>query len=206
MTEQELRNEMCRIGGILFERGLAAGSAGNMSVLLPDGNFLVTPTGSSLGHLEPENLSKVRANSELLSGPKPTKEAKFHIAVMQNNDAIKAIIHLHSTYSTAYACLDNLNWENAIRPMTPYLVMKLGQVVITPYRKPGSPLIAGDLAKVAAGHKAFLLANHGMVVGGKTLEDALNNAQELEESCKLYFLTSGKSVRYLTEEEIKELS
>ena len=124
---------------------------------------------------------------------------------MQNNPEIKAIIHLHSTYATAYACLDGLDPHDAIKPITPYVVMRLGKVQVTPYRKPGSPLIAEDLAKVAAGNKAFLLSNHGMVVGGKTLEDALNNAQELEETCKLYFITRGAPVRHLTADEIAEL-
>ncbi len=203
--EASAREHMCSIGKALLAQGLVAGAAGNMSCLLPDGTFLVTPTGSSLGSLDATNLSKVSADNELLSGAKPTKESRFHIAVMQNNPEIKAIIHLHSTYATAYACLDGLDPHDAIKPITPYVVMRLGKVQVTPYRKPGSPLIAEDLAKVAAGNKAFLLSNHGMVVGGKTLEDALNNAQELEETCKLYFITRGAPVRHLTAEEIAEL-
>ena len=141
----------------------------------------------------------------MLSGKKPTKEVPFHIALYKVNPSVKAIIHLHSSYSTAYACLDGLDPMNAIKPMTPYLVMRLGKVIVTPYRKPGSALIADDISKVGAGNKAFLLANHGMVVGGKDMNDALNNAQELEESCKLYFLTKGSNIRYLTDADIKEL-
>ena len=141
----------------------------------------------------------------MLSGKKPTKEVPFHIALYKVNPSVKAIIHLHSSYSTAYACLDGLDPMNAIKPMTPYLVMRLGKVIMTPYRKPGSTLIADDISKVGAGNKAFLLANHGMVVGGKDMNDALNNAQELEESCKLYFLTKGSNIRYLTDADIKEL-
>ena len=204
-TETELREDLARAGRILFERGLTNGAAGNMSVALPDGNFIVTPTGCSLGHLNIDELSKVDANGTLLSGKKPTKEVPFHIALYKVNPSVKAIIHLHSSYSTAYACLDGLDPMKAIKPMTPYLVMRLGKVIMTPYRKPGSTLIADDISKVGAGNKAFLLANHGMVVGGKDMNDALNNAQELEESCKLYFLTKGSNIRYLTDADIKEL-
>ena len=205
-TETDFRNDLCFAGKVLFDRGLTNGAAGNMSIALPDGNFIVTPTGSALGNLDPVSLSKIDAQGNLLSGDKPTKEVPFHLALYRVNPQIKAIIHLHSSYSTAYACLDNLDPTDALRPMTPYLVMRLGKVLLTPYRKPGSKLIADDIEAVGAGHKAFLLANHGMVVGGKDMNDALNNTQELEESCKLYFLTKGSKVRYLSADEIAELS
>lgn len=203
--EIQLRNDLVRVGHILFERGLTNGSAGNMSVALDDGTFIATPTGSSLGQLNAEELSKVDANGLLITGAKPTKEVPFHLALYQANPEVKAIIHLHSTYSTAYACLAGLDPTNAICPMTPYIVMRLGKVILLPYHKPGSVEIANDLSKVAAGHKAFLLANHGMIVGGKSMTDALNNAEELEESCKLYFLTKGLNVKHLTKDEIDEL-
>ncbi len=203
--ELELRNDLVRVGHILFERGLTNGSAGNMSVALEDGTFLATPTGASLGQLNGEELSKIDASGLLIAGKKPTKEVPFHLALYKANPEVKAIIHLHSTYSTAYACLANLDPTNAIRPMTPYIVMRLGKVLLLPYHKPGSIEIANDLSKVAAGHKAFLLANHGMIVGGKSITDALNNAEELEESCKLFFLTKGLDVNYLTPTEIDEL-
>lgn len=203
--ETQLRNDLVRVGHILFERGLTNGSAGNMSVALDDGTFIATPTGSSLGQLNIEDLSKIDAKGLLISGAKPTKEVPFHLALYQANPEVKAIIHLHSTYSTAYACLAGLDPANAICPMTPYIVMRLGKVILLPYHKPGSVEIANDLSKVAAGHKAFLLANHGMIVGGKSMTDALNNAEELEESCKLYFLTKGLNVKHLTKDEIDEL-
>ncbi len=203
--EIQLRNDLVRVGHILFERGLTNGSAGNMSVALDDGTFIATPTGSSLGQLNAEELSKIDAKGLLITGAKPTKEVPFHLALYQANPEVKAIIHLHSTYSTAYACLAGLDPANAICPMTPYIVMRLGKVLLLPYHKPGSVEIANDLSKVAAGHKAFLLANHGMIVGGKSMTDALNNAEELEESCKLYFLTKGLNVKHLTQDEIDEL-
>ena len=205
-TEFALREEMVQAGRLLLERGLTNGAAGNMSIALGDGTFIVTPTGSSLGHLRAEELSRIDAGGALLSGHKPTKEVPFHIALYEVNPTVKAIVHLHSSFATAYACLDGLDATNAIRPMTPYCVMRLGEIALLPYRKPGSVLIAKDLRKVGANHKAFLLANHGLIVGGKDMTDAVNNAFELEESCKLYFLTSGLSVRYLTEDDIAELT
>ena len=205
-TEFTLREEMVRAGRLLLESGLTNGAAGNMSLSLGDGSYIVTPTGSSLGHLCAEELSRVNAKGELLSGPKPTKEVPFHIALYEVNPTVKAIVHLHSSFATAYASLEGLDATNAIRPMTPYCVMRLGEVALLPYRKPGSVLIAEDLRKVGANRKAFLLANHGLIVGGKNMTDAVNNAFELEESCKLYFITKGLPVRYLTENDVAELT
>lgn len=205
--DQSLREEFVAKGKVLYARGLASGSAGNMSVMQSDGNIIVTPTGTCLGNLLPNSLSLVDQEGNLIDGPKPTKEAKFHAAVMRCNPEIKAIVHLHSTYATALACLDNLDPENAIRPFTPYVVMKMGKIAVIPYYKPGSPKLAEDLAAKAKGHKAWLLANHGCVVGGKNLTEAVNNAEELESTAKLYFTLRScqEHIRYLTDNEIQEL-
>lgn len=100
-VEQSLREEMTRIASSFFQRGYATGSAGNLSLLLPDGNLLATPTGSCLGNLDPQRLSKVAADGEWLSGDKPSKEVLFHLALYRNNPRCKAVVHLHSTWSTA---------------------------------------------------------------------------------------------------------
>ncbi len=203
----QLRQDMVRMGRLLFERGLSNGSAGNLSLRGPDNTFLVTPTGCTLSDLDADSLSLLNAQGELISGAKPTKEYPFHLAFYKLNAQVNAVVHTHSPYATAYACLDHsqADPENVLRPITPYLVMKLGHVILTPYRKPGSRAIADDIASHGPDSKAFLLANHGMVTGGKNAADALNNAVELEESCRLFFITQGCALRHLTAEEIKEL-
>lgn len=92
-VEQSLREEMTRIASSFFQRGYATGSAGNLSLLLPDGNLLATPTGSCLGNLDPQRLSKVTADGEWLSGDKPSKEVLFHLALYRNNPRCKAVVH-----------------------------------------------------------------------------------------------------------------
>ena len=177
-TLDELKDELIRMGKVLFEKGLSNGSAGNLSLRGPDGKYLMTYTGCSLGALEKDKLSVIDGEGNLLEGAKPTKEYPFHL---------------------------DENPGDVLKPMTPYLVMKLDRVILTPYRKPGSIEIAEDIASHGDGHKAYLLANHGMVVGGKNGTDALNNAQELEDDCHLYFLTQGCRVRYLTDAEVSAL-
>ncbi|MCA1176253.1 MULTISPECIES: aldolase [unclassified Pantoea] len=205
MTEQQAREEMVQLGASFFQRGYATGSAGNLSLLLEDGNLLATPTGSCLGELQADRLSKVTMQGEWISGDKPSKEVAFHRALYLNNPACKAVVHLHSHYLTALSCLNDLDSENCIRPFTPYVVMRVGDVPVVPYYKPGDDRLAEDLAQLAPRYNAFLLANHGPVVVGKSLREAANNTEELEETARLMFTLGDRSIRYLTDDEVAEL-
>lgn len=205
MNEQQLREQMVNLGRSLFDRGFVTGGAGNMSLKLPDGNFLATPTGSSFGRLNADTLSVVDLEGNVISGDKPSKEVAFHLAIYRNRDECNAVVHLHSTHLTAISCLDGLDPDNAIRPCTPYYVMRVGSLPVVPYLKPGSPQIAVELAKRAPNYRAFLLANHGPIVTGKDLLDAVDNMEELEETAKLALLLNEKAIRYLTDTEISEL-
>ncbi|MCD8138772.1 MAG: aldolase [Planctomycetaceae bacterium] len=207
-SESAIRDAMAQLGLSLFARGYAVGGAGNLSARLPDGSILVTPTNSSLGRLDPARLSKLALSGEVISGDQPSKEAPFHLALYRADDGIGAVCHLHSTHLTALSCLNGLDAEDVLRPFTPYYVMRVGQLPLLPYRKPGSPAIASDLtARLALSPdvKAFLLANHGSVVLGRDIYDAVNNAEELEETAKLYFILGDRSVRHLTPGEVEAL-
>lgn len=204
-AERQAREEMVRLGASFFQRGYATGSAGNLSLLLADGNLLATPTGSCLGELQGDRLAKVSLNGEWISGEKPSKEIGFHRALYQNNPACKAVVHLHCTYLTALSCLQQLDSTNAIRPFTPYVVMRVGQIPVVPYYRPGDLRLAEDLAKLAPNYQAFLLANHGPVVTGESLRAAANNTEEMEDAAKLIFTLGNRPIRYLTDDEIAEL-
>lgn len=205
MTEEQARFALVQAGKSLFSRGYATGTAGNLSILLDDGHLLVTPTNSCLGDLSSEMLSKVTLEGEHISGNKPSKETKFHLAIYHKNSQCKAIVHLHSLYLTAFSCLSDLNIKNAIKPFTPYVIMKVGDVPVVPYYKPGDDRIAEQLGLLASNHKAFLLANHGAVTSGKDLYDAMSSYEELEETAKLIFILKNQNIRYLTDHEINEL-
>ena len=203
MTETALRHTMTALGASLFERGYSSGSGGNLSARLPDGTFLATPTNSSLGRLVPEKLSKVLPDGALVSGDPASKESAFHLALYAARPDIGGIVHLHCTHAVALSCCLGLNEDDVIRPFTPYYVMKVAPLPLLPYFKPGSPEIAGALVEKAGLTNCFLLANHGPVVMGKTLEDAVNMAEELEETARLVFLLHGAKdgIRYLSDEE-----
>ncbi|KFW99936.1 aldolase [Pectobacterium betavasculorum] len=205
-SEQRAREEMVKLGASFFQRGYATGSAGNLSLLLDDGTLLATPTGSCLGELDADRLSKVSLSGEWISGDKPSKEVSFHLSIYRNDPECKAIVHLHSTYLTALSCLEGLDTQDAIKPFTPYVVMRVGKVPVVPYYRPGDARLGEDLAKLASRYKAFLLANHGPVVTGKDLRAAADNMEELEETAKLIFILGDRKIRYLTADDIAELS
>lgn len=205
MTDSELKTLMVQLGRSFYERGYTVGGAGNLSVRLNENRILVTPTGSSLGRLKAERLSVLDMDGHVLEGDKPSKESVFHLAMYRKNPECRAIVHLHSTYLTALSCLENLDPQNAMKAFTPYYVMRVGGLPVIPYYRPGSPRIAEELEARALSGKAFLLANHGVVVTGEDLLDAADNAEELEETAKLFFLLQGKQIRYLTDDEVNEL-
>ncbi|EKN6381792.1 aldolase [Yersinia enterocolitica] len=205
MNEQQAREDMVKLGASFFQRGYATGSAGNLSLKLADGTLLATPTGSCLGELNAERLSKVSLGGEWISGDKPSKEISFHRAIYLNNPGCEAVVHLHCLYLTALSCLQGLDCHNAIKPFTPYVVMRVGDVPVVPYYRPGDTRLGEALAKLAPQYRAFLLANHGPVVVGKSLREAADNMEELEETARLIFTLGDRPIRYLTDDEIAEL-
>lgn len=202
--ELRLREQLCELGRSMFERGLTAGSSGNLSVQLADG-WLMTPTNVSLGRLDPARLSRLDAAGRLIGGDPPTKEAPLHTAVYERRGQARAIVHLHSTYSVAVSLLRDVDPANVIPALTPYYVMKVGRLPLVPYHRPGDPRVADAIRDLAGEHAAVLLANHGPVVSGDSLEAAVNAIEELEETARLFLTLDGKPVRTLTEEQIDEL-
>src|SRR5688500_15362708 len=127
MNEAKIRDDICRFGRSLFERGLTPGSSGNISVRLPDGGFLVTPTNASLGFLDPARLSRLDAQAKLVSGDAPTKEIPLHSALYETRSPARAIVHLHSTHSVAVSMLPEIDPKAVLPPLTAYYMMRVGQ-------------------------------------------------------------------------------
>jgi ribulose-5-phosphate 4-epimerase/fuculose-1-phosphate aldolase len=204
-TECEVRNLLSEFAASLFARGFSVGSAGNISVRLPDG-YLMTPTNSSLGRLDPERLSKLDMDFRHVDGDKPSKEVFMHRAFYRARDDAGAVVHLHSTQATAVSCLPDVNQDNPIPPLTPYFVMRVGRrMPIIPYYRPGDPAMEPAINAAASDARAVLLANHGPVVSGKTLTDAVYAAEELEEAAKLFLLLRGRSPRLLDTGQVDDL-
>ncbi|MDB6176205.1 aldolase [Paracoccus sp. Z330] len=205
MTETELRQQISGLCRSLFDRGFSVGTAGNVSVRLPDG-ILMTPTNATLGDIDPERIAKVDFDGNHVAGDRPTKELFLHQAFYETRADAGAVVHLHSTWATALSCLEDTDPENCVPPLTPYVVMRVGPVRLVPYVRPGDPR-AGDLIRDLGGaYAAVLLANHGTVVCGRNLFGACCAAEELEETAKLLIALRGLPARSLSSAQVSELS
>ncbi|BAL26961.1 3-oxo-tetronate 4-phosphate decarboxylase [Azoarcus sp. KH32C] len=202
--ENRLREEIVEVGRSLFDRGLTAGSSGNISVRLDDG-WLLTPTNACLGRLDPARLAKLDWNGRVVSGDAPSKEAFLHRAMYEERQGAGAIVHLHSTHSAAVSCMCGLDHADCLPPLTAYYVMKIGRLPLIPYHRPGDPALGDAIRGLAGRHSAVLLANHGPVVSGRSLEAALYATEELEETAKLFLLLRNIPTRPLDAAQIEEL-
>ena len=200
MNEIKTRDLIVQMAKSLFDRGLTFGSSGNISVRMEDG-WLMTPTGCSMGNIEPEKISKLDINGNLISGDPPTKESFLHLAMYEKRPQDSAVVHLHSTHSVAVSCLDEVNPKNVLPPITAYYVMRIGTLPLIPYFPPGDIKLAKVVREMASEHHAVLLANHGPVVSGKSLQDAVYATEELEETAKLFLLLQGHKTRFLNSSE-----
>jgi ribulose-5-phosphate 4-epimerase/fuculose-1-phosphate aldolase len=205
MNENEVRDSIVALGKSLYDRGLAHGSAGNISVKLPDG-WLITPTNSCLGRLDPARISRVDTSGRVVSGDPPSKEILLHSVMYEERPACEAVVHLHSIHAVALSCIDGLDQKDAFPPITAYSIMQLGAVALIPYYAPGEDALATALRRVANKHHAVLLSNHGPIVAGTSLDAAVNAIEELEQTARLLLLLQGHSPRYLTPRQVLELN
>ena len=191
LAESALRERICRVGATLYARGLIGGVSGNLSVRLPDGGYLATPTGSCLGTLTPGDISLLDADGRHCSGPAPTTEMPVHLAVYAARPACTAVAHAHSPYAVAWACLSGLDPANAVPAYTPYGLMRYGRVGLAAYAPPGSEALVAAVARVAPQCAALLLAHHGSMAAGTDVEDAAHSLEELESACHVALTLRG---------------
>ncbi len=205
-TETSAREQVCLFAKSIYDRGLTHGSTGNISMRLEDGGFLVTPTGSSLGFLDPQNLSVLDKDGHHISGPAPTKEVPLHTAFYGVRKALTgAVVHLHSHHSVALSLLDGIDAEDMLPPLTPYGIMQLGRVKLLPYIQPGDPAMGDAVRALSPQTSAVVLANHGPVVAAATLDKAVFAMEELEATARLALEMRGQTPNMLSADQIAKL-
>jgi ribulose-5-phosphate 4-epimerase/fuculose-1-phosphate aldolase len=205
MTDMDRRDELVRLARSLHQRGLTRGTSGNLSIRV-SGGMLVTPTNASLGELDADDLAAVSDTGEHLSGPRPSKEAFLHSAMYRARPQDHAVVHLHSTHATALSCLDDLDDDDALPPLTAYFVMRVGRLVRLPYFAPGDEDVAEAAQNAAASSRALLLANHGPIVSAPSLPQAVDAVEEVEETSRLFFLLHGRATRPLHPDPVARLT
>ncbi len=204
MNENKQREEIVLLGKSMYDRGLTHGGTGNISVRLEDG-WLLTPTGSSLGRLDPARLSKLDWQGRHISGDLPSKEAMLHLAMYQERPVSGAVVHLHSTHSVAVSVLDDLDPEDVLPAITAYYAMRVGKLPLVPYYAPGDPALAEAVRRFSSQHHAMLLAHHGPVVAGSDLHAAVDATEELEATAQLFLLLFQHKFRTLKPEQVADL-
>lgn len=204
-AESQLRERICELARSMFDRGLTAGSTGNISARTEDGGLLVSPTGTSFGRLDPARLSRFDARGRQIDGDRPTKEMPLHSAFYETRGRTAAVVHLHSCHAVALSTLPNADTRDFLPPITPYAFMQMGRVQLLPYFRPGDPAIGDAVRGLAGKRSAVMLANHGPVVAGLNLEAACNAIEELEATARLALLLRGTTPNMLTPEQVAEL-
>lgn len=214
-----LLEELCEAADSFHRRGYAHGSTGNLSVRDRE-EVWITPTGRSLKGLRPLDLACVDLAGASLNGARPSKEFPFHLAVYEQRAEARAVVHLHAPYSVALSCLETTGdvrdeadadkREGAdgglpLAPVTPYYFMRVAPLALVPYFRPGSPELAEAVRRAAPAHHCLLLSNHGTVCAGSSLNEAVDRAEEIEQTARLHFILRGERVRRLTQAEIEEL-
>ncbi|MDQ0036364.1 ribulose-5-phosphate 4-epimerase/fuculose-1-phosphate aldolase [Variovorax boronicumulans] len=214
MTENQAREEICRVGRSLFERGYVHATAGNISVRLDDDGFLITPTDACLGFLDPARLARLDVDGKQTGGDRASKTIALHTriyAAARKFDAETAcVIHTHSTHCVALTL--TATGDELLPALTPYFVMKVGHVPLIPYHRPGAPEAAEKVAQAierfgAAGTplRAVMLERLGPNVWHETPAAAMAVLEELEETARLQMLMSAARPAPLDADQIDEL-
>jgi len=204
MNEGRLRQEIFDPGASIHNRGVTHGVTGDITARLDDG-WLMTPPGSNLGDLEPDQLSRLDGNGVHAGGDAPTKECFLHLAIYGQWVNSGTIVHLHSTHSVDVSVLVELDPRDVLPPITACYFMRVGKLPMAPFYAPGDAKAAQAVGETAQNHHAMLLANHGPVVAGTSPSTALDAMEELEETARLFLLLQERGTRYLTEEQVDEL-
>jgi ribulose-5-phosphate 4-epimerase/fuculose-1-phosphate aldolase len=193
--------QLVAAGRALVDAGLSPGSSGNLSARDGD-RMLMTATGTRLGHLTAADLAVLDLGGRHLAGPKPSKEVSLHAALYAKNADHLAVVHVHSPSAVALSCLAPWSAQSAVPPLTPYSLMRVGQVPLLGFVAPGDPAMGALITDSPHPFRAALLANHGAVVSGETVDAAVASAIELEEACRIALLTAGRDRRLIDPEQV----
>ena len=211
MKDSAQRDEICRVGRSLFERGYVHASAGNISVRLDDGGFLITPTDACLGTLDPARLACIGADGTQTSGDRASKTLALHRRIYAAAPQARCVIHTHSTHLVALTLQGVWHYDDILPPITPYYVMKVGHVPLIPYHRPGDPQAAEAVAQAIARYggqgrpiRAVMLERLGPNVWHDTPAAAMATLEELEETARLMQLCPPATPP-LAEAQIEEL-
>jgi ribulose-5-phosphate 4-epimerase/fuculose-1-phosphate aldolase len=200
MNTEALREEICRVGRSLFERGYVHASAGNISLRLPgDAGWLITPGDACLGFLDPQRLVQVAPDGRQIGGERASKTLALHRRIYAAEPEAHCVLHTHSTHLVALTLAGVWSADDIVPPITPYYVMKVGHVPLIAYHRPGDAAVPERVAEAIARGQAsgaplrgVLLERLGPVVWHGSAAEAMATLEELEETARLWLMTHPK--------------
>lgn len=201
---EQMGQELCQVGKLLYDRGYVAANDGNLSVRLEGDRILITPSGVSKGRMTPEMLLVTDLEGHVLSGDcYPSSEIALHLEVYRRRSDVGAVVHAHPPVSTAFAvCRQGLT-----APYLAELVVGLGEVPVTDgFAMLSTDQVPQSIVPFLPDHNAVLLCNHGAVTWGTDLWSAFDRMETVEHTAKilLHVRQLGGGVP-LTEEEVAQL-
>jgi len=200
LTEHQ---QIVRFGRLLYENRFIAGSEGNLSIRLSDGNILITPSGVGKGFLCEEDLVIVDSEGRQMSGQgRASSELLMHLYVYNMRPEIKACCHAHPPYTTAFSVAKKVLPSNIL----PEIILSVGDIPLTEYASPGTAEVPHALEKYILEHTAFVLRSHGALTIGRTAEEAYNRMEIVEHYAKIiYIAENAGKLNSLDAGEVKRL-
>lgn len=198
-------DDVITAGRTLVDAGLSPGSSGNVSVRDGD-RLLMSGTGTRLGSLVPDDIAVLGLDGTFVSGARPSKEVALHVAMYARNPEHGAVVHVHSPSTVAVSCLEPWAPHSAVPPLTPYSLIRVGQVPLLDFVPPGDPAMGALITDCPLPFRAALLANHGAVVSAADAASAVDSTVELEEACRITLLTEGRKRRLIEPARVAEIT
>ncbi len=199
-----MKEKIVEISRRLYQRGLVAGAGGNVSVRIPGSPYiLATPSGVCKGYLSPSDIIKVDLNGKIIEGKlRPTSETPMHTEIYKVRKDVNAVVHAHPPFCTGFACARvPLN-----SPIFPEVIAMVGEVAMVEYVTPGTKELAIKVAEAAKKYDAMVLANHGTITLGASLEQAYQRTEVLEDYAKVLLIsTLLGGPKALSSEEVRRI-
>lgn len=201
MNTYELKEKVLLKSKEAYKEKLFAGTSGNLSIFDAESEMVaITPTSIPYDLLKVDDIVLIDLAGNVIEGKyKPSSEWKMHTAIYKNMPNVKAIVHTHSPFATAFAVAH----KNIPVILIEMMFFLLGDVKLSPYAPPGSQQLGENAVKSLYGRGSTLLANHGVVAIGKDIDEAYIRAVYTEDAASIYIKSCalGKPVEITIEEQ-----
>jgi L-fuculose-phosphate aldolase len=197
------KQEICEIGRRVYNRGFAAANDGNISVRISENEVLCTPTQQCKGFLTPEDIATVdMAGNQIAGRKKRSSEALLHLEIYKQRSDVKSVVHCHPPHATAFA----IAREAIPQCVLPEVEVFLGDIPIAKYETPGGQAFADTIRPFVEKTNVIILANHGTVSFGETVEKAYWWTEILDSYCRMLMLARSLGpIHYVDESKEREL-